>query len=168
MPDTSLSEAIKEAYALAPQGEMVLHTLELSHPDLVDVIYLVLDRASHTLKIEGGASKLFEACPFRFGLPQKSDNGLQELSVALDNIDQRISDFLEAVKDSNTAVKMVYRPYLLSDPDTPQAVPLELALTDISVDDIQATGKATFADLVNKSFLTELYGRDRFPGLGNG
>jgi predicted nucleotide-binding protein (sugar kinase/HSP70/actin superfamily) len=168
MPNTSYTEVIKEAYALAPQGEMNLHTLELSHPDLVEVIYLVLDRASHTLKVEGGASKLFEACPFRFNLPQMNDNGLQELTVAIDNIDQRISDFLEAVKESNTAVTMIYRPYLLSDPDTPQALPLELALTDISVDDIQATGKATFADLVNKAFLTMVYGRDRFPGLGNG
>lgn len=168
MPNTSLTEVLKEAYALAPQGSLILDTLQIEHEDSETVFYLVKDRASHTLKIEGAVSKLFEACAFRFALPVKSESGVQEMTVAIDNVDRRISDFLDTVKESTKPVKMIYRPYLLEDPDTPQAVPFELYLTDVSVNDIEVTGKATFADLLNKAFLTEYYFRDRFPGLGNG
>ena len=35
MPDPSLSAAIKEAYASAPTDTVILHTLELRHPDFV-------------------------------------------------------------------------------------------------------------------------------------
>ena len=33
MPDPSLSEAIREAYATAPSDSIILHTLEFRHPD---------------------------------------------------------------------------------------------------------------------------------------
>ena len=36
MPDTTLSEALKEAYASAPSDVVLLHTLELRHPSFVD------------------------------------------------------------------------------------------------------------------------------------
>ena len=36
MPNTALSEAIKEAYASAPSQQIILHTLELRHPSFVD------------------------------------------------------------------------------------------------------------------------------------
>lgn len=36
MPDTTLSEALKEAYASAPSDVILLHTLELRHPSFVD------------------------------------------------------------------------------------------------------------------------------------
>ena len=36
MPDPTLSQAIKEAYAAAPSDVVILHTLELRHPDFED------------------------------------------------------------------------------------------------------------------------------------
>ena len=36
MPDPTLSEAIQEAYAHAPTDAIILHTLELRHPDFRD------------------------------------------------------------------------------------------------------------------------------------
>jgi hypothetical protein len=36
MPDPTLSEAIQEAYAHAPSDAIILHTLELRHPDFRD------------------------------------------------------------------------------------------------------------------------------------
>lgn len=167
MPNAALTEVIKEAYTLCPQGEVELHTLELSHPSVEQPIYVVQDRKDWDLKLENGETKTFVSCPFRFALPPVGDNGVQELSASIDNVDERVTDFLEAVKGSGTPVKMVYRNYLASDPETPQRIPLELALTDISVNDIEASGKASFANLMNKSFLTEYYNRERFPGLGN-
>ena len=33
MPDVTLSDALKEAYASSPSDVVILHTLELRHPD---------------------------------------------------------------------------------------------------------------------------------------
>lgn len=166
--NTTLSEAAKEAYAIAPKGEVVLETLELSHPALSDVIRLVKDRSSHTFGVDG-VDRVFDACGFRMALPAAGESGLQELSIAIDNVDLRITDFINAVKESATAVNVKYRLYLVSDPSTAQNdPPLILSLTDVNMNDIEVTGKATFADVLNKAFLSILYTRARFPGIGNG
>ena len=36
MPDAALSEALREAYASAPSNVVILHTLEIRHPDFKD------------------------------------------------------------------------------------------------------------------------------------
>ena len=36
MPNTLLSEALREAYASAPSDVVILHTLELRHPSFLD------------------------------------------------------------------------------------------------------------------------------------
>ncbi len=41
MPDPSLSDAIKEAYAVAPAGVVTLHTMELRHPEFDHPIRVV-------------------------------------------------------------------------------------------------------------------------------
>lgn len=169
MPNTALTDAIREAYATAPTDVVYLETLEISHPDVEETVYLVKDRQNHDLTLEGaGGVKTFEACPFRFSLPASGDNGVQELSLAVDNVDRRISDFLNTAKESLDPVTVTYRPYLASDPTTPQLnPPLVLYLTDVVITAVEVSGKATFADILNKKFPTEIYTRARFPSLAN-
>lgn len=61
MPDSTLSEALKEAYASAPSDVILLHTLELRHPTFVDdhgnstAIRVVRDHINHTCTLENSA-----------------------------------------------------------------------------------------------------------------
>lgn len=171
MPNTSLTEALKEAFTLCPSNVVYLDTLEINHPDADAPIYLVRDRKDWDLTIEGGGGvKTFEACAFRFSLPASGENGIQELNIAIDNVDRRISDFINTVKESTEPVTVTYRPYLSTDPTTPQMnPPLVLNLRDIVVTAVQVTGRASFADIINKPFPhpSEIYTRERFPSLGN-
>jgi len=166
--NTALSEAIKEAFALAPSNVVYLETLEIIHPQIVDSIRLVKDRANHDFRLESGVVKTFEAAGFRMALPQSGDNGLQELTIGIDNVDRRVSDFLNTAATYGEMVTVIFRPYLSTDPNTVQMnPPLELYLTDIAVTALEVTGKATFANINNKPFPTERYTRSRFPSLGN-
>ena len=123
---------------------------------------------NHVLRVETGVQKTFEAAAFRMSLPATGDNGLQELSIGIDNIDRRISDFLNIASTYPDPTAVIFRPYLSTDPDTVQMdPPLALYLTDISVTAVEVIGKATFADINNKAFPTERYSRARFPSLGN-
>lgn len=165
--NTALTEAIKQAYAAAKSNEVHLETLEIYHP-LAGHFYIVKDRVDHDLTLETLAVETFEGVAFRFTLPPSGDNGLQELSLAIDNVDQRVSDFLSLAKESVAPVTVTYRPYLASDPTTPQMdPPLVLYLTDVTVTALEVTGKATFADVLNKKFPNDGYTRARFPSLAN-
>lgn len=169
MPNTSYQAAIKEAYALAPSDLVILDTIILSHPSLAgETIYMVNALQDYTLTLtDGVTSQLFTARPFSFKLPPAGDKGIQELQIAFDNVDRSVSDFLNGAKDYRTPAKILYCPYLSTDLTTPQLdPPLELNLTDVKVTAHKATGRATFADLINKKHPRELYTRGRFPSLG--
>lgn len=164
----ALQAAIREAYASAPSHVAILETLEISHPAVGGTIYLVKNSEDLTMKLENGTSVLFEAAGFRMTLPAVTEDGLQELRIAIDNVDRRISDFLDQAKNSTETVKVKYRPYLSTDLETPQMnPPLELNLTDVSVTVFEVTARATFADIINKKFPSDIYTRARFPSLGN-
>jgi hypothetical protein len=161
-----LNEAIREAYASASADVVYLDTLEISNPD-IGSLWLVKDRVDHELTLETGATQLFTATGFRFTLPSAGENGLQELAIAVDNVDQRPSDFVKSALASFKPIVVKYRPYLHTDKTTPQMnPPLTLYLTDIVVTGVEVKGRATFADILNKRFPVEFYTRKRFPTLG--
>ncbi len=160
-----LTAAIQEAYATARSDVFYLDTIQLSCEG-VDTLYLVRDRVDHILTIGPGETQLFTACGFRFVLPGAGDNGLQELGLAIDNVDRKPSDFVKSVVALNSPVTVTYRPYLSNDPTTPQMnPPLVLYLVDIVITAMEVTGRATMAEVLNRKFLSELYTRRRFPAL---
>lgn len=163
----ALNEAIREAYAVAPADVAVIESIELSHSSINESIYMVQSRLPMIMTLETGATVEFEPVPFRFTLPAAGENGRQELRIAIDNVDRRISDFIEQVKSHVAPVKLVYRPYLSNDLSQPQMnPPLVLSLQQISVSALEVTGRATFADILNRKFPADFYTRNRFPGLG--
>ena len=173
MPNESLSSAMKEVYALAPNDRVPLATLQLSHPALESSIYMVQDRVVHNFTLEPdsegnpGITVEFEPVPFRFTAPTSGEDGLQELSIAIDNVDRRITDFLDLVGTERAPVELTYRPYLSDDPTKPQLdPPLMLYLTDVRINAFEVSGRATFSNIINLKYPTEYYDRKRFPGLG--
>lgn len=167
MPSNSLSDAIREAYASAQSDLIYLDTLQVSHPTVGD-FYIVADREDHLLGLETGVYQNFTASGFRFILPSAGRNGVQELTVAIDNVNRIPSQFVADVlaAPGSEPVTLTYRPYLSTKLDRPQMnPPLVLFLTDIVITAVEITGTATFADLLNRTFLSESYGRRNFPGL---
>lgn len=169
MPNDAYSAAIKEAYASAPTDLVIIDTLEISHPDLPgESIWLSKSLVDYTLTLEDGVTnQLFSATAFEFKLPAAGENGLQELNIVIDNVDRRISEFMDTVKNSKEPVKLIYRPYLSTDLTAPQMdPPLSLNITDVKADVFKVTARATFADLLNKKHPLQMYTRARFPSLG--
>ncbi len=167
MPSSALSDAIKEAYACAPSNVVVLETIQLTHASIAEDIFLVRNKEDLTLTLEDASTQLFEGAGFRLSLPQSGDSGLQELSIGVDNVDRRISDFFNEAKNFQTPVECIYRPYLSNDLTQPQMdPPLVLYLSDVQITVFEVTAKASFADLINKKFPSESYIRSRFPSLG--
>ena len=164
MPNDSLDDALKEVYALAPNDRVPLDTLELKPTPTGESIFMVQDRESWQFTLEDGVTvQTFEPVPFRFTPPTAGANGVQEMRLAIDNVDRRIIDFVNAATGT---IEVIYRPYMGNDPTTVlMTPPLVLYLTDIQVTAFEVTARATFTDVVNKKYLTRYYDRSNFPGL---
>lgn len=178
MPDSSLSAAIKEAYASAPQGEVILHTLEFRHPSFVDevnqptAIRVVMDHADLEAMLEAdaplnpGEYVTFIAFAFDFSLPEIQQSAVPEITITIDNVSQEIERNLALAVASPYKIEVTYRPFLSTDLTGPQMdPPLTLTVTHIEANDFQVTARATFSDMANKAFPGEDYTAERFPGM---
>lgn len=162
----SLSDAIKEAYAVAPATKSIIHTLHIAQGSVQNPIYIAQTRMEFIAYDEDGIQRSFAPVGFQFSMPASNEEGFRSLTVAIDNIDRRVTEFVELAKSENTPVQVIYRPYLSDDLTRPQMVPpLIMFLKELQINNFQVVGRATFMDIVNKSFPNELYTRDRFPAL---
>lgn len=167
MPNPSLQDAIKEAYAIAPSNKVILDTLEIRQTGVQAPIYIVRSKRKIIALDEDAVSRTFLPVGFQFALPPENEEGFRSLNISIDNIGRQVSDFVNAAISQRVPVEVIYRPYLSDDLTRPQMIPpLVLFLRDIQITTEQVTGKATFMDIVNRKFPTELYTRARFPSLG--
>lgn len=172
MPNDALITAIKEAYASAPVDEVILHTLEIIHSSFTTPIRVVQDRAGHTLVLEEdapvnpGEAVEFIGYAFDFRLPSVGESSSPEIEISIDNISRDIMANLEVATQSSMPVRIIYRPYLASDPSAPQMnPPLDLQVSNARVTLFQITFRAGFGDIASRKFPNEFYTTERFPGL---
>ena len=172
MPDPALAAALAEAYASAPQNDVILHTLEFRHTSFTTPIRVVRDHADHTLTLEATAplnpstAVAFTAFAFNFTLPDVTEKGNPEIVIAIDNVSAEIIGYIDAAAQTASLIEVTYRPYLSSDPSTPQMdPPLTLTVREIEADVFQVRARAGFPNLGARKFPNQTYTSERFPGL---
>lgn len=178
MPDAALSEALREAYASAPSNVVILHTLEIRHPDFKDdagnstAIRVVRDqqdllaRLEESAPINAGQQVQFVAMGFELDLPPVDTAPVPEIVVTLDNVSREIVRHLDAAAESQAVIEITYRPYLSNDLEGPQMdPPITLVLTEVEADVQRVTARARMMDIGNKAFPSRTYTAREFPGL---
>lgn len=178
MPNASLSEALKEAYAAAPSDLVILHTLELRHPSFTDEdgnptpIRVVRDNQDLTARLEAsaplnpGEMAPFIAMGFDLELPTIDTSPVPEITITLDNVSREIVKYLDSAAESQDKIEVTYRPYLSNDLEGPQMdPPITLVLSEVTADVFRVTGRARMLDVGNKAFPAETYTATNFPGL---
>jgi hypothetical protein len=172
MTDTTLSQAIKEAYASAPANVVIYHTLELYHPNFTVPIRVVRDYANLVATLEAtaprdaGLSVTFIAFNFDFVKPEITPNGLPQITITMDNVDRSIVANIEAAMTSTGLITVIYREFISTNLTTPQNnPPLTLTIMTISADMFKVTATAGFPNLLNKRFPTLEYSAEVFTGL---
>ena len=179
MPNEYLTEAIKEAYMMAPSDDVIIDTLEISHPAWVDPgtgdplplrvtnqREAVIAWLEATAPLNPGEQVTFAPYPFTFRKPHMDPSSLPEVEIEIDNVSADIIKNIEIAMQNPEKIRVIYRPYLSSDLNGPHFnPPMTLWATNINADIFTITMRATFGDMFNKSFPSELYTIDRFPGL---
>jgi hypothetical protein len=184
MPNNTLSDAIKEAYASAPDDQVLIHTLEFRHPGFTDEngapdsIRVVRDHRDWDAKLEAdaplfpGQFKTFIGYAFDLSMPGVEKAAAPQISITIDNAGAQIVQQIEQAIVLPDKIEVTYRPYLSSDVDgsgrlnAPHMDPvLTLVIDSIDVDDLSIVATASVGDFVNKRFPNEEYTATRFPGL---
>lgn len=172
MPDSTLTQALKEAYASAPNTSVAYHTLEIYHPAFTTPIRVVRDFVDLSAKLEASAPRdastyvTFVGYPFDIVPPEVSTSGVPSLQITIDNVSRDIMSGLEAAVTTSTPISVIYRMFLSTDLTAPQNdPPLRMTIISISADVFKVTATATLGDLVNKKFPSQMYTIETYPGL---
>ena len=164
------TDAIKEAYNMAPMGIIIHPTLELRHESWVTPVRIVCDTVDLSAKIEdsgyqGGTTQTFMACAFEVIPPESSDK-LPEITISIDNVSHIISEQIDVAMTVRAPIEITYREYLNTDPlSGPHYVLNRLTIRRITVNEKNITGTATFGDFINRAFPRQLFNTTEFPGL---
>ncbi|MDP1605016.1 MAG: DUF1833 family protein [Legionella sp.] len=181
MPDPTLTEAWKEAAALAPDGEIPIDTLELRHPDFVDddgnpdSAWLTTNQTDITAPLEddapvkGGQDVVFRAIAFSFKLARIEPGSGAAMEIAIDSTDRRIVEALDRAVVSPIEIILCYRPYLSHDLEGgPQMIPPKtFVLSNAAVGTLRTTGRARVAIDLAGAFPRDFYTAVEYPGLLN-
>jgi len=172
VPDPSLSAAIAEAYASAPAGEVVIHTLEFRHPSFTTPLRVVRDKQDITATLEASApldpstAVTFVGFAFDLELPDVTTGPSPELLITIDNVSREVLMYMDQAANSSDLIEVTYRPYLASDLSSPQMdPPLTMVVRDVEADIFSITARCGFGDFANKPFPRDVYDLTRFPGL---
>lgn len=166
MTDLALSQALAEAYASAPSAEVILHTLELRHPNFTQPLRVVNDHSTLTAGLETVELADFAPFSFRFRLPDVQSTGMPELEVEIDNVSSEVLAYIDQAAQSTDLIELIYRPYLASEPFMPMMnPPITLVLHDVEANIYSIRARASFGDYGSRRFPGETYDAQRFPGL---
>ncbi|MCU0919682.1 MAG: DUF1833 domain-containing protein [Burkholderiaceae bacterium] len=172
MPDSTLSQAIQEAYASAPSADIIYHTLEINHPDFTVPIRVVRDSTDLDATLEATAPTdpstevTFTGYSFDVVPPDVQSEGMPTCVIEIDNVSREILAQIEATMGSTDMITVIYRQFLASNLAAPENdPPLTLTVLSISADVFRIRATCGFGDLVNKRFPSVNYTAMAFPGL---
>lgn len=164
----TLSPEIKRIFASAPTDTRYVETLQFTHPGFLEEKFLTNDVEQWDFLLEDGTTSVtFERVPFQLILPSHSDGGRQDLQIAICNIGQEMMDELErAVQIPLVPIKCTYRIYIDQTGSLPQNdPPTRLTIKNVDARKEEISTVATRADVLNKSFPSDIYRITNFPGL---
>ena len=164
MPDTTLSNAIKEAYASAPVDDIIYHTLEFDHPSFPNPVYVV--QGFDDITTTGTPATKWTAIPFDLKLPEVAPIGPPQLQLTVDNVSRELMQAIDLAAESGQQISVTYRAYLSTDLSKPQNdPPFTLKLINISVSPAQITATAALHNFANQKWPRRVYRDEQFPGL---
>jgi hypothetical protein len=162
------SEALREAYTVAPSDSVVLDTLEVSRGSEAS-IFLTNNYTAFTATLETASVVTFQAIPFKINLPSKAKDTLPVMKISIANPNQIVSDYLRAAKAAKQPVIVKFRPFLATSNGTvithQLPTPMTFHIGPVNFGINQVDVQCLFPNISNKKFPNESYTVRLFPGL---
>ncbi len=174
MPITA-TRAWEEAAATVDVTERMLVTLEFVHSVFTEngapaPIRAVMNTEDMRFRLDGNAPLnagelvTFKAIPFGIEYPSIGQLGA-EAGIWIDNVNREVGRYLQPATALNESVRVIFRGYLKSDPDTVGHGPYQLLLRNVKRKASRLEGTLTIADPTRLRVMREVYDQARFPAL---
>lgn len=160
-----MTQAVREAYASAPDGVVLLHALTLTHAAWPGTLDVVQDIAQHTLTDETGSARVYLPIPFSFSLPEVSESAAAQITVEIDNVPRDVAALLDQAAASAGVITLAYRAWLSTDTLAPAYGPLTLIVHEASASIDKISLRASAQDVSNRAFPNLDYTATKYPGL---
>lgn len=123
----ALSQTALQAVLAQATAEVFLECLTISHADLATPLRLVNDRKDLTR-----TAGTFTAFPFAVtGIRQSADQ-LPQMSLTIDNVDQRVILALRSLAGTRSDITVTYEVVLAGTPNTVEYGPVDFRMADVN------------------------------------
>jgi hypothetical protein len=177
-PGVPLSDDLAEYYHSAEPGMVEIETIEIRHPAFVDAeghpitaLRFANDSVGFQARLESDApvdaGMLVTFSPGRFDLvpPDSPEQGNPKATIAIDNVLQLLSPYMDAAVSQNAPIQVSFRSYLSDDFTQPAAVLHGLTLGSTQSGTTRITGNLSFDDVLNAPFHDMIYRTDKWIAL---
>lgn len=153
---------LKRLYA-SSGPELIHEVLEVS--DGITTYWMTKGWDDLVVILETGAAVKCTPCGMDLALPARNDDGTQDLTFALSNIDGIASGFIRAALRDQRRMTLVYRVYTSDDLGAPAHAPHRFKIKGGSVTATQVSITAGYFDLLDTRWPRNTYNLRKFPGL---
>jgi hypothetical protein len=155
-----MSEALAQAYASAPEDEIILDALEFYHPNWAVPVRIVNAHSEVRAFLEASAPRnalqevVFRPVNFSIQLSQESEsNRIPDLSITVGNVGLILTEYLEKLASSPVRIELICRRYLSSDLTAPAINPPKIFNVNTASANLQnVTFRASINLLSNSKF----------------
>ena len=137
--------------------EVFLTLLEITHPDMPDVIRFV----DNTLPIESN-NNFYDPYPFRITLPEDRQGILPEVKLTIDNVDQRL---ITSIRGFSNPPLVTVKIILASAPDQIEMQLDNLKLRNVRFDAFTITGSLALDSPLSRKFPSGTYNPKQYPAI---
>jgi len=153
---------LKRLYASS--GPEIIHEV-LEITDGITTYWMTKGWDELTITLETGQEVVCTPCGMDLALPARNDDGTQDLTFALSNIDGVASGFIRAALRDGRSMSLIYRAYTSDDLGAPAHAPHRFKIKGGSVTATQVSVTAGYFDLLDTRWPRKSYNLNEFPGL---
>jgi hypothetical protein len=165
----SMTAALVDAYANAPQDVVVLETLEIDHPAFDAPAYILCAGRETDIELPltfGGEPVLFKYVPTQIVLPGESEDGPGPMQLRIANASRFLLEYLRAAAEGNQSISIVYRAYSDADLTRPGEVLRGYRLGKPSMTPEWVEATVGLREIELQAFPLFTYDDEYYPNLG--
>lgn len=165
--------ALFKDLAVSPDmDDFFIETLEFHHTAFSSPERIVNQPKDYSLTLEATApvesstSVNFTSCPFDIRRPKKGDQGQQQVSLMIPNVDRRLTGQMDRARSTGGPITCYWRTYAFTQQSSPLLDPpprFQIKIGTITPFEIQL--QATFFEFLNDKFPGKIYTSSFAPGL---
>ncbi|MBF8642252.1 MULTISPECIES: DUF1833 family protein [Pseudomonas] len=154
---------LEQVYASG--GDVLIYTIELTCEAWDDPILICNGFDDQVCGTEDGRTVTFVAGAIEVALPERSNNGNQNLDFSIDNVTGEAQQKIDAALENEDRIILMYREYLASDLSEPAQTPYRMTVLGGEINSGTVQVQAGYFDLINNGWPRDVYTTTFSPGL---